>query len=135
MPLAAMIALDPVRPGFAHAQSLGWDHGSIDRPMIGAVDGHLPWGQAIDQLRQGCRRTTPTLPGKEAACITIQSLPDPAFAPFLLRKCHISSSSRTIAFPLGAGCSAWSAASRRIQGNIVLVHTPNLFAKAFIETP
>jgi hypothetical protein len=110
MSLAAMIALDPIRPSFAHDQSFGWDHGGIDRPMIGAVECHIPVGQAIDQLLQGCRITTPTLPVKEAACITIQSLPDPESASFFLRKCHISSSSRTIAFPLGAGFSAWSAA-------------------------
>jgi hypothetical protein len=82
MPLAAMIALDPIRPSFAHDQSLGWNHGGIDRPMIGAVACHTPLGQALDQRLQGCRITTPTLPVKEAACITIQSLPDPEFAPF-----------------------------------------------------
>src|SRR4029453_3505097 len=103
--------------------------------MIRTGEPHLPWGQAIDQLFQGCRITTPTLSVKEAACITIQSLPDPELAPFFLRTCHISSRPRTTAFPLGAGCSAWSAASRRSQVKIVLVHTPHIFPKAFIETP
>jgi hypothetical protein len=110
MPLAAMIPLDPIRPGFAHDQSLGWDHRGLHRPRISPVERHLPLDQAIDQLLQGCRITTPTLPVKEAACITIKSLPDPELAPFFLRKCHISSISRMIAFPLGAGFSAWSAA-------------------------
>jgi hypothetical protein len=82
MPLAAMMALDPIRPSFAHDQALGWDHGGIYRPMIGAVACHIPLGQAIDQPLQGCRITTPTLPVKEVACITIQSLPDPELAPF-----------------------------------------------------
>jgi len=40
-----------------------------------------------------------------------------------------------MACPLGAGCSAWSAADWRIQGRIVLAHTPNLFPKAVIATP
>jgi hypothetical protein len=61
-PLAAIIALDPNRSSVAHDQWSGWDHGGIDRPMIGAVACHLPWGQAIDQLLQGYRITTPTLP-------------------------------------------------------------------------
>src|SRR5882724_1045789 len=72
MPLAAMIALDSIRPGFTHDQSIGWDYCGIYRPMIGAIKGHIPLGQAIDQLLQGCRITTPTFPVKEAACITIQ---------------------------------------------------------------
>jgi hypothetical protein len=110
MPLAAMIPLDPISPGFAHDQSRGWDQRGIHRPMISTVERHIPLGQAIDQLLQGCRITTPALPVKEAACITIKSFPDPEFAPFFLRKCHISSISRTIAFPLGAGFSEWSAA-------------------------
>jgi hypothetical protein len=42
MPLAAMIALDPIRPSFAHDQSLGWDHCGIYWPMIGAVECHIP---------------------------------------------------------------------------------------------
>ena len=135
MPLPTMVPLNPVGLGFAHDQSLGWNHCGIYRPMIGAVECHIPLGQAIDQLLQGCRITTPALPVQEAACITITSLPDPEFAPFFLRKCHISSSSRTTAFPLGAGFSACSAAYWRIQVRIVLAHTPNIFAKAFIETP
>jgi hypothetical protein len=81
MPLAAMIALDPISPSFAHDQALGWDHCGIYWPMIGAVECPNPLGQAIDQLLQGC-------------CITASTLPV----------------SRTIAFPLGAGFSAWSAA-------------------------
>src|SRR5262247_4672262 len=45
MPLAAMMALDPIRPGFAHDQLLGWDHCGIDRPMIGTIECHIPLGQ------------------------------------------------------------------------------------------
>jgi hypothetical protein len=82
MPLAAMIPLEPIRPGFAHDQALGWDHRGLHRPRISTVERHLPWGQASDQLLQGCRITTPALPVKEAACITIKSLPDPEVAPF-----------------------------------------------------
>jgi len=103
--------------------------------MSGAGACPIPLGQASDQRLQGCRLTTPTLPVKEAAGMTIQSLPDPEVAPLLLRTCHIASLSRTIAFPVGAGCSAWAAASRRIQVRIVRVHTPNIFAQACIETP
>ena len=110
MALATMIPLDRIRVGFAHDQPLRWDHRGIHLPLIGAVEDHIPSGQAIDQQLQGCRITTPTLPVKEVACITIQSLPDPEFAAFFLRKCHISSISRTIDFPLGAGFSAWAAA-------------------------
>jgi site-specific DNA recombinase len=53
MPLAAMIPLDPIRAGFAHAQSLGGDHCGIHLPVIGAVARHFPWGQAINQPLQG----------------------------------------------------------------------------------
>jgi hypothetical protein len=95
MTLAAVIPLDCIRVGFAHDQFLRWDHRGIHLPMIGTVERDIPWGQAIDQFLQGCRITTPTLPVKEVACITIKSLPDPEFAPFFLRKCHISSSSET----------------------------------------
>ena len=42
MPLAAVIALDPICPSFAHDQPLGWDHCGIYWPMIGAVECHLP---------------------------------------------------------------------------------------------
>jgi hypothetical protein len=135
MPLPTMVPLNPVGLGFAHDQFLGRDYRRVGFPMVGVIQRDLPLVQAINQLLQGCRITTPALPVQEAACITITSLPDPEFAPFFLRKCHISSSSRTTAFPLGAGFSACSAAYWRIQVRIVLAHTPNIFAKAFIETP
>jgi hypothetical protein len=34
MPLAAVIALDPISPSFAHDQSLGWDHCGIYWPRV-----------------------------------------------------------------------------------------------------
>ena len=43
MTLATMIALDPIRPGFAHDQSLGWDHRSIHRPVVGTVEHYPVW--------------------------------------------------------------------------------------------
>jgi hypothetical protein len=135
MTLAAVIPLDPISPGFAHDQSLRWDHRGIHLPMISTVERHIPLGQAIDQLLQGCRITTPTLPVKEVACITIKSFPDPEFVPFFLRKCHISSTSRTMAFPTGSGLAACSMAKRRIQCSTELVWMPNIFANAFMETP
>jgi hypothetical protein len=103
--------------------------------MIGTVERDIPGGQAIDQFLQGCRITMPTLPVKEVACITIQSLPDPEFVPFFLRKCHISSTSRTMAFPTGSGLAACSLAKRRIHCSTELARTPNIFPNAFMETP
>jgi hypothetical protein len=135
MTLAAMMALDPGSPGLAHDQSLGGDHRGLHRPMLGAGEPHRPLGQALHQLLQGGRLTTPTLPGTEAAWITLKSLPDPEVAPCFSRQGHSASLSRTSAFPLGAGLAACSAASRRIHVKIVLAHTPNIFPKAFIETP
>jgi hypothetical protein len=82
MALATMISLDRIRVGFAHDQSLRWHHRGIHLPMIGAVEYHLPSGQAINELLQGCGITTPTLPVKEGAYLTIKSLPDPEFMPF-----------------------------------------------------
>jgi hypothetical protein len=82
MALATMISRNRIRVGFAHDQSLRWDHRGIHLPMIGAVEYHSPSGQAINELLQGCGITTPTLPIKEVACIRIKSLPDPEFMPF-----------------------------------------------------
>jgi hypothetical protein len=42
MALAAMIPLDCIRVGFAHDESLGWDHRSIYLPMIGTVERDIP---------------------------------------------------------------------------------------------
>jgi hypothetical protein len=78
-------------------------HASWRTPVIGTVKRHVPGREAINQPLQGCLITTPTLPVQELACSTIQSFPDPEFATFFWRKCHISSSSRTTAFPLGLG--------------------------------
>jgi hypothetical protein len=89
MALATMISLDRIRVGFAHDQSLRWDHRGIHLPMIGAVEYHLPSGQAINELLQGCGITTPTLPVKEVAYLTIKSLPDPEFMPFFEKVPHL----------------------------------------------
>ena len=135
MPLSAMVPLDAIRVGFAHDQSLRGKHRGIHRPMIGAGECHVPLTQAIDQRLQGCRITTPTFPVKEAACSTIKSFPDPEFMPFFLRKCHISSTSRTMAFPPGSGLAACSVAKRRIHFSTELARTPNIFPNAFMERP
>ena len=82
MALATMISLDRIRAGFAHDQALRWDGRGIHLPMIGAVEYHMPSGQAINELLQGCGITTPTLPVKEVACITIKTLPYPEFMTF-----------------------------------------------------
>jgi hypothetical protein len=50
MPLSAMVPLDAIRVDFAHDQSLRGKHRGICLPMIGAVECHVPLGQAIDPL-------------------------------------------------------------------------------------
>jgi hypothetical protein len=69
------------------------------------------------------------------ACITIKSLPDPEFVAFFLRKCHISSTSRTMAFPTGSGLAACAIGKCRIHFNTELAWTSNIFANAFMERP
>jgi hypothetical protein len=103
--------------------------------MIRTIERDIPVGQAIKEPLQGCCITPPTFPVQELACMTIQSVPDPEFPPFFWRKCHISSRSSTIAFPVGVGFSQWSVAYRRIHFNTELAQTPNIFPKAFIEMP
>jgi hypothetical protein len=48
MALLAVIALNAIGLGFAHDQFLGREHGGIRLPVIGAIEGDLPLGQAID---------------------------------------------------------------------------------------
>jgi hypothetical protein len=103
MALPAVVPLNPMGLGFTHPQLPRGHDSRIRLPVIGTVERYVPRGEAIDQLLQGCVITTPTFPVQELACSTIQSVPDPEFATFFWRKCHISSSFMTTALPLGLG--------------------------------
>jgi hypothetical protein len=82
MALLTMGALNAIGLGSAHDQFLGWKHRRVHLPVIRAIERHVPLGQAIDQLLQGCLIATPTFPVQELACITITSVPDPEFVAF-----------------------------------------------------
>src|SRR5882724_9103479 len=93
MALPAVVPLNAMGSGFTHSQFPSGHDGRIRPPVIGTVTCHVPRCEALDQLLQGCSITTPTLPVQDLPCRTIQSVPDPEFAAFLWRTCHISSSS------------------------------------------
>jgi hypothetical protein len=82
MPLTTMVPFNLGGFRFAHGEFFRRNHRRIHLPVIRAIEDYVPEGQAINQLVQGCCITTPTLPVKEAACITIKSLPDPEVVPF-----------------------------------------------------
>src|SRR3712207_5739644 len=103
MALLTMVPLNPLSPRVAHDQTRRGNHRRIRLPVIRTIECDRPSGEAITQLFQGCLITTPALPIQELACIAITSFPDPELPAFFGRKCHISSSSMTTAFPLGAG--------------------------------
>lgn len=85
VPLPTMIPLHAIRSRLAHDKLGGGEDGRIALPLIRTVACDVPAGQALHEPPQGCCSTTPTFPVQEPACITIQSLPDPEFAPFFLR--------------------------------------------------
>jgi hypothetical protein len=98
--------------------------------VISAGERHLPSREAVDHLLEGSLITMPTFPVKALACIAIASVSDPTLAALFLRKCDISSMSRTMAFPVGSGLTACSVAQRRIHLRIELVWTPHIWLSA-----
>jgi hypothetical protein len=66
-----------------HPCVLGDDE-RIGDPLIRAIELHIPWRQAINQLLQRRLVTPPTCPVQELPGITIQRVPDPQLLACLL---------------------------------------------------
>src|SRR4051812_1162274 len=135
VPLAGVVALDPVRLLLADVQPPLRDQLSVGRPVVGAVEPYTQAPQSSEQPLAGGLVTTAQLPVEEPSRSTIPSLPDPEFVPLLFRKCHISSSSTTTARPSGSGFWAYTSAKRSIQACTEGVDTPSSLAVRFIDSP
>src|SRR3954452_7747049 len=62
VPLAGMVALDPVGLVLADVEPALRDQLGVGRPVVGAVETRLPALHALDQPAQGGGVTTPALP-------------------------------------------------------------------------
>ena len=103
VPLAGMVALDPVRLVLADVEPALRDQLRVGLPAVGTIETDPPALQAFQHSFEGGGVTTAQLPVDEPSRSTIPSLPDPQFARLFFRKCHISSSSTTTARPSGSG--------------------------------
>ena len=79
-----MIAFDGIRRHFTLHQLVLRNDRGIGRPLVRAIHVPIPFGQAIHHLLQGRFVTAPTFPVQQLACVLIQCLPDPEFAPLCL---------------------------------------------------
>src|SRR3954447_5707218 len=135
VPLAGMVALDPVRLLLADVEAALRDRLAVGRPVVRAVQAHAPALQALKQSFESGLVTTAQLPVDDPSGSTIPSLPDPEFVGLFFRKCHISSSSTTTARPSGSGFWAYALANCSIQVITLGVDTPSSLAVRFIDNP
>src|SRR3954466_9335356 len=135
VPLAGMVALDPVGLVLADVESALRDQLGVRRPVVGAVEADAPALQSFGQPLAGGLVTTAQLPVEEPSRSTIPSLPHPELVGLFFRKCHISSSSTTTARPSGSGFCAYTSAKRSIQACTLGVETPSSLAVRFIDRP
>ena len=85
MPLAGVVALDPVGLLLADVKLTLRDQGRVGLPAVGAVEPHAPALQAIEEALEGGPVTTAQLPVDEASRSTIPSLPDPELVRLFFR--------------------------------------------------
>src|SRR4029450_9861309 len=87
------------------------------RPVVGAEQAHAPGLQAGQQGVERDAVAVAALPFDQPTRAALEGLPDPELARLFLTKCQTSSSSTTVARPVGSGlgqwCRAWSLTQRR----------------------
>src|SRR5262245_41346757 len=84
MAVPPMMARHGMRRGFALNQLVLRDDRRRGAPLVRAVSVHSPSRQASAQLVQGRLVTPATCPVQQPPGVTIQGLPTPELAPFLL---------------------------------------------------
>src|SRR5919202_5408576 len=135
VPLAGMVPLDPVRLLLADVEAALRDRLAVGRPVVGAVEAHAPALQALEESFESGPVTTARFPVDDPSGSAIPSLPDQELVGLFFRKCHISSSSTTTAWPPGSGFWAKAWANFSIQAKTVGVDTPKSLAVRFIDRP
>ena len=85
MPLAGVVALDPVRLPLADEQPPLRDRLDVRRPAVGAVEPRAPALQPFEETLEGGGVTTAQLPIDEPSRSTIPSLPHPELVRLFFR--------------------------------------------------
>jgi hypothetical protein len=75
----------------------------VGRPIVGAEQAHAPRLQASQQALERALIAIAALPVDQPPRTALEGLPDPEFAGLFWMKCQTSSSSTTIARPVGSG--------------------------------
>ncbi len=125
MALLSIGPLNAMSVIFVLIKAADGDPVSIDLVSIGTIKTRIPGAQSLDQAGGGVSVTTATFPVNQLACRAIISFPDPQLVLFFWTKCHISSSSSTMARPCGSGLLAKASAIRSIHSWMVGVDTPS----------
>jgi hypothetical protein len=85
VPLAGVVALDPVRLVLADIELADGEQFGVGLPAVGAIQPRPPALQALQQPLQGSSIATAAFPVNQPPRSTIPSLPNPQLAGFFLR--------------------------------------------------
>ena len=135
VPLPGIVALAPLRLVLADVVPANRQGGVVGRPVVGAEQPRAPGLQAGQQAVERDPVAVAALPVDQAAGRALERLPDPELGGLFWTKCQTSSSSTTVARPVGTGLGQWCRAWSLTQRMTLCAETPKRRPAALSDRP